>query len=106
MTVTSPSDYAVIITNLQSAFELFCKEISNINKLIIDYNKKNYSINNYNYYLPEDDRHFERTIYKKLQTIGLEKFEKYNEANISEGFKEFLKNIISEMKMENLIIFI
>ena len=94
LTVTSPSDYAVIITNLQSAFELFCKEISNINKLIIDYNKKNYSINNNNYYLPEDDRHFERTIYKKLQTIGLEKFEKYNEANISEGFKEFLKNII------------
>ena len=93
MSVTSPSDYAVIITNLQSAFEIVFSEICKLNKLIKNHKKKNYFINN-KYILSEDDPYTSKRINKKFQRIGLEKFDKGKEINISEGFKEFLKNII------------
>ena len=83
MSVTSPSDYAAIITNMQSAFEIFYYEVKKINKLIRN-----------NYFIQQDDPHIQRKIYKQLQKIGLEKVDKENEINISEGFNNFIRNII------------
>ena len=56
MSVSSPSDYAVIITNLQSAFEILYSYINNYNQLIKDINNnpKNDLLKN-NYISPKDD---------------------------------------------------
>ena len=89
MNVTSPSDYAVMITNLQSSFEILFSEINKINKSIKNNNK-----NNNNYIAQDYNQHSSRKIYKKFREIGLEKLDFNNKININDGFNEFIKNII------------
>ena len=93
MSVTSPSDYAVIITNLQSAFDIVFSEINKLNAIIKNNKRKNYSINN-NDISPEEEYHSYRKLFKKFQNIGLENFDKENQITFTDGFNEFLKNII------------
>ena len=89
MNVTSPSDYAVMITNLQSSFEILFSEINKINKSI-----RNNSKNNINFNMQEYNQQSSRKIYKKFREIGLEKLDLNNKISINEGFNEFIKNII------------
>ena len=89
MNVTSPSDYAVMIINLQSSFEILFSEINKINKSI-----RNNSKNNINFNMQEYNQQSSRKIYKKFREIGLEKLDLNNKISINEGFNEFIKNII------------
>ena len=89
MSVTSPSDYAAIITNLQSAFEIFSLKIKKMNQKINDYNQKKIFIKQEN-----ESNSSREIILEGFQEIGLENFDKDNEIKSSEGFIEFLKNVI------------
>ena len=84
MSVTSPSDYTVIVTNLKTAFDIiFFEEI----------NKKNKMLRNNNYER-EKEHDSSRNPFKGFQEIELQKIEKENEINVSNAFKEFLNNIV------------
>ena len=96
--VSSPSDFAVIITNLQSSFEIFFSEINNLNKLIRDKIIEKDDLIRKNFIGPEDAPNTSRQIFKRYEDIWLDKLEKNNEIKILEGFKELINNIICENK--------
>ena len=88
--VTSPSDYAIIITNLQSSFKIFFSKINGINKIIKDNN-----VQNNNFITPEDDANSSRQILERFKEIGLIRAEKNKkEIKIAEGFDGFIRNVI------------
>ena len=92
MSVTSPSDYAVIITNLKSAFEIFFDEENKINQIIKNkIEKSNLLRNNF---IGQEDVNFSKKIFRRFQEIGLENFDKDKEINTYKGFNEFIKNKI------------
>ena len=93
MSVTSPGDYAIIISNLQSSFEIFFSEINRINKLIQN-RIENKEILNNNFIKKEDEDNSSRNLHKECQVIGLEKMNKDKIINTYKGFNEFIKNII------------
>ena len=86
LSVTSPSDFTIIVSNLHSAFEVFYKNINKINKVIkaaIDNKDKNNN-NNFDEYK------------KEMDLLGLNDYEKNKEINIFEGFNDFIKNKICD----------
>ena len=92
MSVTSPSDYAVIITNLKSAFEIFFDEVNKINQIIKNkIEKSNLLRNNF---IAQEDVNFSKKIFRRFQEIGLENFDRDKEINTYKGFNEFIKNKI------------
>ena len=93
MSVTSPSDYAVIITNLQSAFDIFYKKIKGINQSIRNIYQRNDLILN-NFINPEEEPNSSRNMFQILKEYGIENFVEDNEINMNVGFKEFVKNVI------------
>ena len=93
MSVTSPSDYAVIMTNLQSAFDIFYKKIKGINKSIRNIYQRNDLILN-NFINPEEEPNSSRNMFQILKEYGIENFVEDNEINMNVGFKEFVKNVI------------
>ena len=95
MNVTSPSDYSIIVTNMQSAFKIFYHKVKEINDIITNKNKtktKRRSFQNNLIEINEDTS--ARKIFKEFQEIGLDNLDGDNEINISEGFNEFVKSII------------
>ena len=93
MSVSSPSDYAVIITNLYSAFNIFCNEVNGLNEQIRIFNKKPEQIeNNFNNSKSQEDS--TRELNKQFMELGLDKLDKKNEIKTLNGFIEFLKNIV------------
>ena len=106
ISVTSPSDYTVIITNLYSAFQIFWKKINRIN-LINSYIRSLNQNNNFNNEgikvniidndkTKNQNKNQTKHELKEVEELGLESFPKGKEINILEGFNEFIKNIICE----------
>ena len=99
MSVTSPGDYAIIITNLKSTFKIFSSEINRINELIKDNNNnKKYDLLSNNFSSAENDPNSSRKIFEIFHEIGIEKLIQDNEINMLEGFNEFLRNKICRKK--------
>ena len=93
MLVTSPSDYAVVISNLNSAFRIFYSEINKINELLkVNIKKENLLKNNY--IEPENELNSSRNILRRFHEIDLGKLNKDNKINITDAFKEFIKNVV------------
>jgi len=92
MIVTTPSDYTAILSNLNSAFDIFWKRINKINNSIKNKikNQTNEDINQENNYLS----YKKRKELEDIEEIGLESFPKDKEINILEGFNCFIKNRI------------
>ena len=101
ISVTSPSDYTIIISNLYSAFQIFWKKINRINLINSYIRGLNINLNN--------DKDIEIDVkdnnnqqnntkqeLKEVKELGLERFPKGKEINILEGFNEFIKNTICE----------
>ena len=80
LSITSPSDFTIIISNLHSAFKIFWKNIRKINNVIKSGN--NISDGNFEEYK------------KELEILGLQDYPKDKEINIFEGFNHFIKNKI------------
>ena len=89
--VTSPSDFTVIVSNVQLAFHIFWKKINQINKII---NNNNISCSegtsNINYL---EQQNLENQLKEEL---GLEDYPQNKEININEAFQYFIKNKICE----------
>ena len=99
ISVTSPSDFTIIISNLYSAFKIFWKKINKINEYIRNHNNKDdiekdiESVNNKN----EGNKSQESlNKIKEIEELGLEDFPENEEINILEGFYSFIKNKICE----------
>ena len=110
ISVTSPSDYTIIISNLYSAFDIFWKKINKINQHIannninndksknnmdieiinINENIKNNNDNNSKYEIKEINE------IKEIEELGLEGFPQDKEINIIDAFYTFIKNKICE----------
>ena len=88
LSVTSPSDFTVIIRNLDSAFNIFWNKINKINKLIN--NNGIISTSQISQNISNND---ELELKKEL---GLENFPLGKEINIKDGFNNFIKNKICE----------
>ena len=92
MSVTSPSDYAVIISNLKSAFDIFYDKINKINQMIKNkIEKSNLLRNNF---IGQEEKNFSTKIFRRCQEIGLENLDKDKEINTHVGVSEFIKNKI------------
>ena len=101
ISVTSPSDYTIIITNLYSAFQIFWKKINRINLINSYIRGLNINLNNdkdIEIEVKENNEQNNGTKQelKEVKELGLERFPKGKEINILEGFNEFIKNIICE----------
>ena len=99
ISVTSPSDYTVIITNMKSAFHIFWTNMIKINNFIK--NEFDNNNNNINYLYVNDInnkkvRSSPRIGLKEVEELGLEDFVKDKNINIKEAFNEFIKNKICE----------
>ena len=100
ISVTSPSDYTVILTNMKSTFHIYWTNITKINKFIKkDFDNNN--SNNFNYININDinnknARNSQRIELKEVEELGLEEFIKNKNINIKEAFNEFIKNKICE----------
>ena len=97
ISVTSPSDYTIIITNLYSAFNIFWKKINKINsyisniiKIIGNSNDVDKIVNNNNSMNPF------RIDIEEIEELGLQDYPIKKELNILDGFCEFIKNKICE----------
>ena len=105
MLVTTPGDYTVMISNLNSAFELYWKKVNKINYMIVKNNIKE-KIKQNSSSLKEmisNDKpkiSGDLTVNKlgtnipEIAELGLEDIVKDKVINISEGFNLFLKNKI------------
>ena len=93
MSVTSPSDYAAIITNLQSAFRTISFEIKRAKKYLNDNNQNNNSSKDI-FINKENESDLAREIYKRFQELGMENLLRENKITTLYGLNEFLKNII------------
>ena len=93
ISITSPSDYTVIITNLLSAFHIFWKKINKINDYIKNNNdnNKDISINDIEYQNESNSSQM-----KEIEELGLEDLPKGKEINILEAFHKFIINKICE----------
>ena len=104
ISITSPSDYTVIITNLYSAFKIFWKKINIINEYIRNHNEQNNNNNNNKDISINFNKEGEfdnipnssRIGLKEIDELGLESIPKDKEINILEGFNKFIKNKICE----------
>ena len=88
LSVTSPSDFTIIISNLHSAFKVFWKNIIKINTAIkasINNNGDNKSQVSYDYM---------EEFKNEIQILGLQDYPKDKQINIFEGFNHFIKNKI------------
>ena len=101
ISVTSPSDYTIIISNLYSAFQIFWKKINRINLINSYIRGLNINLNN-NKDIEIDvkdnnnQQNNTKQELKEVKELGLERFPKGKEINILEGFNEFIKNTICE----------
>ena len=92
ISVTSPSDYTIIITNLYSAFRKFWKKINKINEYIRKQNNKEDST----IYVENQNIKNEGKIPSSIdvnnekEELGLEDFPKNKEINILDGFNKFV----------------
>ena len=93
ISVTSPSDYTVIISNLYSAFNIFWQKITKINKKIKKNNKNNLTNNNNETYKSTKNNK-NITKMKEIEELGLGDVSKEEEINILEAFYTFIKNRI------------
>ena len=100
ISITSPSDYTVMITNLYSAFNIFWKSINKINHnlannfndiIIINNKRKNASSN-----IIDCRSNSSNTKMKEVDELGLESIQINKEINILEAFNKFIKNKICE----------
>ena len=91
ISVTSPSDYTIMVTNLHSAFKIFWDKINKINNNLKQ-NKSNSS----------NKEHNSQEEIKEIKELGLINLVKNNEINISEGFYEFIKNNICKTYNEEI----
>ena len=93
LSVTSPGDFTIIISNLHSAFKVFWKNIIKINTIIkaeINNQKNNRQTLN-----EEQDSNLNFGACKEeIEILGLQDFPKDKEINIFEGFNHFLKKKI------------
>ena len=99
ISVTSPSDFTVIISNLYSAFHIFWKKINKINNYIINKNENNdKDSNNKNRCenKKENQKEPAQIEMKEIEELGLEDFPQEKEINILEAFNTFIKNKICE----------
>ena len=101
ISVTSPSDYTIIITNLYSAFQIFWKKINRINLINSYIRGLNINVNNdkdveIDVKENNDKGNNTKQELKEVKELGLERFPKGKEINILEGFNEFIKNTICE----------
>ena len=102
ISVTSPSDYTVIITNLYSAFKIFWKNINKINYNIVNKNrlKENISVNSKEISLSSniiDCRSNSSKIkMKEIEELGLEEIQSNKEINVLEAFNKFINNKICQ----------
>ena len=86
LSITSPSDFTIIITNFHSAFEIFWKNIIKINSVIKAITNKIHDDND-----TENDL---KKCEKEIEILGLKDYPKDKEINIFEGFKHFIMNKI------------
>ena len=88
LSVTSPSDFTIIVSNLHSAFKVFWKNINKINKVIKE------AINNYK----EDKIQITNYIFNEckneIEILGLQDYPKDEEINIFDAFNHFIKKKI------------
>ena len=98
LSINSPSDYTIIISNLHSAFKIFLKNITKINDIIRRINANNNDLLTQNIKLINtQDLEFKAGIkecQKELEILGLKDYPKDKEINILEGFNNFIKNKI------------
>ena len=92
ISVTSPSDYTVIISNLYSAFNIFWQKIKKINNKIKKKNKTFLTNNNETYRTTKNNKNFIKM--KEIEELGLEDICKDEEINILDAFHKFIKNKI------------
>ena len=92
ISVTSPSDYTVIISNLYSAFNIFWKKIKKINNQIKKINKINLTNHNETYKSTKNNKNSLKM--KEIEELGLEDMPKNEEINILDAFHKFIKNKI------------
>ena len=102
ISVTSPSDYTIIITNLYSAFKIFWKKINRINLINSYIRGLNINLNNDKDIVLDvkennnEEQKGPKQELKEVVELGLERFPKGKEINILEGFNEFIKTTICE----------
>ena len=88
LSVTSPSDFTIIVSNLHSAFKVFWKNINKINKVIKE------AINNFK----EDKIQITNYIFNEckneIEILGLQDYPKDEEINIFDAFNHFIKRKI------------
>ena len=98
ISVTSPSDYTIIITNLYSAFRKFWKKINKINEYIRKQNNKEGSTFDVENQIIKIEGKIPSSIdvNSEKEELGLEDFPNNKEINILDGFNEFVKNKICE----------
>ena len=102
ISVTSPSDYTIIISNLYSAFDIFWKKINKINQHIADSIKDkdkksiDIEIEDINEKNENQSGNNSKNVDKEIEELGLEDFPQDKEINILEAFYTFIKNKICE----------
>ncbi len=101
MSVTTPGDYTVMISNLHSAFEIYWNKINKINyiirKTIKEKNSRASSNSNLNRDMTSNEQNFFNLskfdiIIPEKEELGLREIPKDKEVNILEGFNEFIRN--------------
>ena len=95
MSVTSPSDYAVLITNLHSAFDIFYNQINGLNEIIRKAENKQENLQN-SLIIQDKNEDSYRIILGQFKELGLDNFDQKKEIDALNGFIEFLKNIICD----------
>jgi len=88
LSVTSPSDFTIMISNLHSAFKEFWKNIIKINTVIKEV------INKYKGNKSQIENYYFNEIKNELQILGLEDYQKDKEINIFDAFNHFIKKKI------------
>ena len=86
LSITSPSDFTIIISNFHSAFKIFWENIIKINTVIKAIKNKIYDDN--------DSADNLEKYEKEIKILGLKDYPKDNEINIFDGFKQFIMNKI------------
>ena len=95
ISVTTPSDYTIIISNLSSAFNIFWKKINKINSYVSNIIK---ILGNSNEGNKSESKNINplKIELEEIEELGLEDYPITKEINILDAFYEFIKNRICE----------
>ena len=86
LSITSPADFTILISNFHSAFKIFWKNIIKINTEI----KANIN----KIYEDDEPKDILKKCEKEIEILGFKDYPLDKEINIFEGFKHFIKNKI------------